>query len=155
MERSFPDDTEGMEPTSTTRSRTILIGIVVAVALAVAVAAILAAGRSVQTLDPDTPEGTVQAYVQAVLDHDWATAHDHLSESLQRRCGLRDHDRDTGAVRVTLVGTTLRDDVAYVEVDIEHGDDPFESWSEHETFTLGRAGEGWEITRVSWPWYHC
>ncbi|MFP5330822.1 MAG: hypothetical protein ACLGHX_00440, partial [Acidimicrobiia bacterium] len=63
------------QDTRTGGDRVLLIGAIVVVA------ALVALTRSEPaTLDPSTPEGTAQRYVQAILDGDNATAEDMVLE---------------------------------------------------------------------------
>ena len=77
----------GHSPRPSARGRAVLrIGAALAVLIAVSVLiVILTAGRaaSVQTYPADTPEGTIQRYVQALEDQDYDTAYSYFSSEVQ------------------------------------------------------------------------
>lgn len=52
--------------------------------------AIVALVREPVTLDPDTPEGTVQAYLQAISDEKYKDALSHMTNEIQQRCAPED-----------------------------------------------------------------
>ena len=66
------------------RSLGLIVGVVLAVA--VAVAAIVTSLRPSPQLDPNTPEGTVQAFFEAVEADDWDGVRALLSGPLQEDC---------------------------------------------------------------------
>lgn len=134
--------------------------------LALAVAALLllavvAVGLSTMRSDPDlpedSPEAVVQAYLAAVYTGDTDEAATHLDP--QGGCGAR--DLDDGYVaddsRVVLRSSTEDGDRATVQVEVvRDGGGPFggNAWSDEETFRL-RQDDAWVITGVPWPAYRC
>jgi hypothetical protein len=135
--------------------------LVVVVAAMVALSALvvaLAATRSPAQLDPRSPEGTVQAYLRAVLDGDHEAAVRYLDPA--SGCDIGDLDR-TGRVqptRVALTSTHVDGSSARVRVELTTGagDGPFGSgYQETTTFRLTRSSTGWLLTGSPWPLFDC
>ena len=136
------------------RPTTVLAIVAALIVLLAIVAAVLAEGRERPTLDPGTPEGVVQLYVQALFDDDVAAAIEYLDPALGCSDPLPEpYLADTA--RVSVVTTTTNDDTATVELAIEEGGLLEGSWSHPERFTLIRNGEQWLITGDPWPIYEC
>jgi hypothetical protein len=139
-----------------------LVGWVLAAALVVLVAAAVAVGvlREPILLDPQTPEGTVQAYVQAVLDGEWHEARSHLTDDLEAECTATHfrHSWVPDSLTATLDDVRLDDDEAEVLVRLRTTaeptpfDGPYETT---ETFDLIREDTSWRITGQPWPVYDC
>lgn len=126
-----------------------LIGIFVGLLVVVAIVATIVA-PSPTTLDPNTPEGVVQQYLEAALDGDEAAAEALLAEETDLDCP------SSSSARISLVESTITDDRATVEVRItESNVGPFDggSYTRTEVFRLERTAEGWRIT--DWPWSFC
>ncbi|GMQ85202.1 MAG: hypothetical protein BMS9Abin07_0767 [Acidimicrobiia bacterium] len=138
---------------------TLVIGGIVIVAL-IAVAAIVLSAGEVETLDPGSPEGVVQAYLQATIDGDDETAHSYLAAELRESCEpvseLRS-DPDNARVRVVLREVSFKGVTALVEVAITEGEAAFGDggWTHDETFWLEGSGDSWVITGAPWPYYGC
>jgi hypothetical protein len=135
-----------------------VLGTVVGGIVAVAVAgALFASTRPTPTWSSTTPEGTVQAYLSAVLDGDMEKAAGYLSP--ESTCDV--HDLDTVGVvhtaRADLVGTTIEGERARVDVDLAlTSDGPFDTLpTENHTFRLTRSGERWLLVGQPWPLYDC
>jgi hypothetical protein len=131
----------------------VVIGGVAVVLIAVA---IVVAVQPPQQFDPDTPEGTVQAYFQAILDWDEDRALSYLDENLLTDCSryeLRHFTPD--GVRVVIAKTEIDGDEARVEVVITEtwGKGPFGGGSQtfDETIVMTRSDGTWLITRTPWP----
>lgn len=133
--------------------------VTVAVALLAVVAAVVASGRSVPTYDAGTPEGTVQAYLQAVFDGDDRTAASYLSTT--SGCDVDDFRGAYVAesARVVLRDSRIDGDAAAVEVEIVFSDagGPFDTyeWSEEQSFDLVREDDSWMLIGRPWPLYYC
>lgn len=129
------------------------------VAVLAILAAVVASGRSVPTYDASTPEGTVQAYLQAVFDGDDQSAASYLS--VTSRCDADDFREAFVAesARVVLRDSRIEDDEATVEVEIvfSDGGGPFDTyeWSEDQSFDLVREDDSWMLTGRPWPLYYC
>jgi hypothetical protein len=137
--------------------RVLLVVVAVAVALAV-VTAVFAATRPTQILDRTTPQGSVQAYLTAVLDRDNAKAASFFAPGSP--CSAQDLDRAyvADATRVDLVSQQVDSDTARVtvEVSIGSGSGPFAGVSgEQHTFRLTRSGSAWRLDGIPWPAFDC
>ena len=140
-----------------------VLGIVVGGLVAVAVAAVVfALMRPATTWDINTPQGTVQAYLSAVVHGDREKGARYLDP--RSPCDVRDLDQvDGGSLRgvdrVDLAATTVEGDVARVEVTVAYtGGGPVgPGVTEDHTFRLTRttAGGTWLIAGTPWPLYSC
>jgi hypothetical protein len=111
-------------------------------------------------LDPQTPEGTVQAYVQAVLDGEWNDARSHLADDLEAECTAIDFRRSwvPDSLTATLDDVRVDGDEAEVVVRLRTAaePDPFGGrYESTETFDLIREGTTWRLTGQPWPVYDC
>ncbi len=136
--------------------RVLLIGAAV-VAVIVVGAAVVALTRSEPaTLDPSTPEGTAQRYVQAVLDDDNRTVHDLL---LEEDCQVGPHYYGNQSVRARLVDSSVEGDTAVVEIELNHssGSPLFGgyNWQERAQIELELTADGWKVLERSWPYFYC
>ena len=109
-------------------------------------------------LDPDTPEGVVQRYLQAAVEGRRTEARSYLSDRLQRECerGLpRYVSRD--AYRIELMAAIVEGTTAEVEVMVAEQDaGVFDGYYEFPAFySLVSTGDGWRITDQDWPWRAC
>lgn len=136
------------------RALGIVIGALVVLA---AVAAVIASLRPAPRWDVSTPQGTVQAYLSAVVDGDAARAAGFLDPA--GSCGASDLDRvgDVRIGRVDLVATHVDGASARVEVAVTApADDPLGgSVPESHTFRLTRSSAGWRLVGIPWPLYTC
>lgn len=142
---------------ATTADR-VLIAAVAVVVVAAGVAAVAAGQRRPVDLDADSPEATVQQYVQAVVAGDVDTAVGLLDT--EGPCTVDDLTVAWVAddLRATLVSTAeVGEDRAVVVVAVTEGSsDPFgRGWTHDERFALTRAGTDWVITGAPWPMYTC
>ncbi|HSJ46079.1 MAG TPA: hypothetical protein VK923_15505 [Euzebyales bacterium] len=135
----------------------ILAGLVV---VALVVGLVIAALRPPTSLDIGRPEGVVQAYLQAVLEHDHAAATGYLSEATAERC-------PASAFRATWVPEGLTADLDDVQVTGDRAEvrvvlhpntalPPFEAVdSTTELFRLTREVGAWRFTGIPWPLVSC
>jgi hypothetical protein len=141
--------------------RTILWAALGALVALVAILLVADAVRGPTVLDPATPEGVVQGYVQQLLEGDRLAARAYLSDALQRRCSssdvrrawvpegttvsLGDVDVDGGEARVTVLVRSLA------------GPERLGGTGEAttETFELVQQDGEWRITGEPWPVYEC
>jgi hypothetical protein len=128
--------------------------------LVVAVAAVLATTRPPTQFDPDTPEGAVQAYLQAVEDKDWDKAHGLLSASLRKKCKIEDMGTvDESVSRAVIEDVREVGTITRVEVRITHVylNDPLSpsSYDSVETFDLETEDGRWVIAELVWPYFFC
>ncbi len=129
----------------------IFVGSVVLLAV---LAGVVAANRTAPDLDPKTPEGVVQAYLQAVFDGDYPVAAAQLSP--RSGCDVSDVASAYApqSARVVLDRSVVEGDQAVVTVDVTEGsgDGPFESsgYTHKERITVQRESGVWMITGSPW-----
>lgn len=145
------------DPTGIPRTR--LVGWLLAAGLLVVlgVGIYAAVVRAPATLDPGTPEGVVQSYLQAVFDEDYSQAREYLAPALARRCTVADF-RDSWvppSMAASLDGTREVDDGVEVDVRLRQvqGPDPLGGggYEQTETFELIDVDGLWRITGRPWP----
>jgi len=146
-------DDVGMSMDRHSRIALIVIGGVAVVLIAVA---IVVAVQPPQELDPGTPEGTAQAYYQAILDGDEDLALSYIDEDLIANCSTYELSHFApDSVRVLIEKTEIDGDDARVDVVITEtwGDDPFGGGSNtfDETLLMTRSNEAWVISSIPWP----
>ena len=149
-----------MTPMSDTarRSRITLIALAAAVVLVVVVALIAVFARGgAAPLDPDTPEGVVQRYSQAVVDGDIETALTYLVPEVADSCERLSGNGDD--LRITLAETTERESSARVEVLVVtvYGSGPLgaDEYESEEAFDLVRVDGDWLIETAPWQLAIC
>jgi hypothetical protein len=126
-----------------------VVGVVAVVALV-----LIGLNREPEQFAPDTPEGTVQAYIAALVEGDFETASGFwagdgcIPDSINPTGGAPD-------ISATLVSVEGDDRDATVVIGItENLTDPVNGIYEHdEWFTLVREDDGWKIVQPSWPYY--
>lgn len=121
---------------------------------AIIVSAVLAVTLSPapRQLDPTTPEGVVQTYVQAVMTDDAGSAEAVLTAKAARAC--TDFPVRTNQIqRVRIADSAVNDDRAVVDVRITWEPyDAFSSeWTEDGSFRLVEKDGIWTIDEVPWP----
>lgn len=157
MARGAPEIHCGTMTDTRGPDRVLLIGAIV-VAMIVVGAALVALTRSEPTmLDPNTPEGTAQRYVQAVLDGDNIAARDLL---VDEDCDiLGPHHFGNESVRARLTGSRITGDRAIVDIELIHsGGDPLfggYSYEDRTQIVLELTADGWRVDSDSWPYYPC
>jgi hypothetical protein len=129
------------------------------VAAAVVVGAIAGVLRGPARLAPDSPERTVQTYLEAVLDSDHAAAAGYLSEEAARRCPASAF-RETWVpegLTAELDGVRTRDGQTDVRVRLRSVAEPFalDDFTSTETFSLVEEDGVWRLTGEPWPLYAC
>lgn len=141
------------------RPNRVLVVVVGAVAMLAVIAAVVAVTRAPPTLDPATPDGSVQTYLRAMLEGDTETAAARLSSST----GCDEDDVTsafvTDSARIVLVDSTVDGATAIVTVEITEssGSGPFEGseFSHEERFTLRNEEGSWLLVDEPWPLYFC
>ena len=134
-----------------------ILGLSVAAISIVAFIAVLAVKETTPQLDSNTPEGTVQQYLQSVTARDFDSAITYLASDT--KCKIEDFDQAyiQDSVRISLSNTSITSDSASVKVSIENSSgDPFGgSYAEAQTFRLTKSDSGWKISGIPWPTYQC
>ncbi|HSK98133.1 MAG TPA: hypothetical protein VK891_16020 [Euzebyales bacterium] len=129
------------------------------VAVALLVGALVGALRSPAELDPDSPEGVVQAYLEAVIEGDHAAAAGYLSEETARRCRASAFRQAwvPDGLTADLDGVRVRGPRTEVRVRMRTTADPFtlDGYTSTETFTLADENGAWRLVDDPWPLYAC
>ena len=138
------------------RHSSIVLMVIGGVALVLIAVAIVIAVQPPQEFDRGTPEGTAQAYFQAILDGDDDLALSYIDEELLTGCSRFELGYVTpDSARVVIANTEIDGDEARVDVVITEtwGEGPFDGGSNtfDETLVMTRSGDGWLISRVPWP----
>lgn len=142
------------------RSRLILGGIGAVVLVALIAGAVAGAMRDPLQLEPNSPEGAVQRYVQAVIDRDLEEAAGFMSEDLREECRqelvaawvpenltvtLEDVERGEGSATVVL-------EMRQTQGGVLTGPSEF---SFEERFLLEQSDGTWAISEAPWPVQYC
>jgi hypothetical protein len=120
---------------------------------------VVALVRDPVALDPSTPEGTVQTYLQAVSDQDYETAISMIEPGSYQGCDVTDlaYVSPQEPFTATLGKTTVTSDTAFVSVTIVQGvgPGPFDPGRSGypENFTLRRSEGTWLIVGEVWPYF--
>lgn len=138
------------------RHSRIALSVIGAVAVVLIAVAIVIAVQPSETLDLGTPEGTAQAYFQAILDGDEDLALSYVDEDLVAGCSTHELSYFTpDGGRVVIEQTEIDGGEARVDVVIAEtwGEGPFGGGSNtfDETLVMTRSGETWVISRMPWP----
>lgn len=127
--------------------------------IAVVILTTIALVRDPVALDPTTPEGTVQTYLQAISEEDYEKAHSQMSAELQKKCSVEDLATNNyyDSFSATLGEVDELGDAVLVEVSIRQGSDPGfidpgYSFSP-DPFRLVREDARWVISGDPWPIY--
>lgn len=123
----------------------------VAAIVAIAIAVVLT-GTAPTAYPVGSPEATVQAYLEAVIDDDFAAAQALVTESGKEECdGFIGSDNGLQRARISDANTS--GDIALVEVTLSWsgGADAFASeYSENSRFELTMTETGWMVDRLPW-----
>lgn len=138
------------------RHSRIVLTIIGAVAIILIAVAMVVAIQPPAEFDPGTPEGTAQAYYQALLDGDGDLALSYLEDRLVADCSTHELAYVIpDSARVVISETEIDGDVAQVDIVITEtwGEGPFGGGSHtfDETLLMTRDGETWVISRIPWP----
>ena len=128
-------------------------------ALGVLVLAVIALNREPVELDPDTPEGAVQAYLQAISDSDFEAAFELLDPEIYDGCTPADlaTSVDRGEPFTAVLDTENIadfDDIVSVPARMQFGSSgPFgNGWTTWETFNVTDTSGEWLIADEAWPY---
>lgn len=142
------------------------------VVLAVAVAGALILSFAGETeLDPGSPEGVTQEYLQLLISGDRTAARAHLSDELEE-CGKAFGGRYLAerAYRIEWLDTSVDGTRAWVTVAVTEAPRGIFSANDRITYRFGLAttsptdstgstgstgAAGWRITHQEWPWPEC
>ncbi len=149
------------QPGAHRSGRLALVAAAVVVLGVLVAAVVLAANRTPLRTEPGSPEATVQAYFEAVIDRQRLAALDTFTEELADRCdaALGDQLRFTSLSRVALDHVTVDGTRAEVAVTIT---ETFEGGlldtgrnQLTESVVLERTADGWRISEPPWPLFGC
>ena len=127
--------------------------------LAIGLLLAIALNREPVALDPNTPEGTVQNYLQAISDEDYAGALNFIHPESDQDCTPADLAAATPTTfPATLGETTTQGSSSLVRVTIREGSpepEPFSpSRGSYEAFfDLENETGQWLIIGSPWPYY--
>ncbi|MCH8982469.1 MAG: hypothetical protein IH943_00030 [Acidobacteria bacterium] len=119
----------------------------------------VALNRDPVQLDPSSPEGTVQLYLQAISDGDYKEAFSLLHPDDSEGCDAADLAvaAQTDPFTATLGAAEIVDDIAFVDVSINEGSSPgpFDAGGGgySELFVLEEVEGQWLITGEPWPYF--
>ena len=131
----------------------VIKGLIVMLAIA---AAIFASRDQTTTWPPDSPEATVQHYVQAVIDQNYPAALRHLDPDLACNVVHFEQSYYPQDTAISLFAANITDDHATVDVEIgSYGEPFFDTFVHQEQFELIRTETDWIITGSPWPVYIC
>lgn len=124
----------------------------------IVVLVVVALSRDPVQFDPDTPEATVQTYLQAISDADYALALEMIDPQDVEDCTPVDLARSSPDEPFTAHLGESREggaDTAVITVRIRFGADaPLDTPSEFtETFTLAQRDGMWLMTGEPWPYF--
>lgn len=118
---------------------------------------VIALTRKPVELDPNTPEGVVQAYLQAIADEEYTEAYGYLSTDIQSDCAPTDIAANVyyDTFNAVLGDITELGDSVTVEASIQFGATPLDPGTNgyYEQFFLMQQGSEWVITSDPWPYF--
>lgn len=134
----------------------LLAGIVVGAILLImaGLLAIPLMARRAPTLAPETtPEGVVQRFYQAAYAEDYAAALGYLATETRAQLSALELQQQLGPQlrqsQARVIGTTVRDDAATVQMALSHvqpgGLFGSNEWTEQRDVLLQREGDAWKI----------
>lgn len=153
MQHAGPMQTPAARPD---RTLTVILVIIAAVVLLALVVVFLRGTPA--PLDRTTPEGTVQAYTNAVIDGDLSAITPLLTREVRDHCERLDPETQ-GSVRLTLISTKVSGDRATVRVSVatDYGSGPFgsSSYETEDSFTLAKENGQWLVETAPWQFTIC
>ncbi|MEA3501341.1 MAG: hypothetical protein U9R47_01090, partial [Actinomycetota bacterium] len=141
---------------TTDRHSRIALMVIGGIAVILIAVAIVVAVQPPKEFDPGTPEGTAQAYYQAILDGDEDLALSYLDEDLLAGCSTHELSYFIPeSARVVIAKTEIDGDEARIDVVITEtrGEGPFGGGSNtfDEALIMTRSDDAWVITSMPWP----
>jgi hypothetical protein len=118
---------------------------------------LIALFREPVVLDSDTPEGTVQAFLQAIAGEDFEAARGYLSTGLREECTATDIASAGPQESFTATLGRVEDlgDEALVFVSLRLGiDSSLDPYTfDPGPYRLSQESGRWGITEVAWPYF--
>lgn len=133
-------------PMTDTRKPLVIVGSVVGALIVLTL--LVSALRPITTLDPKTPDGVVQAYIQALLDDDEALAEEYVTNDFLDDCDPYRRSSNTNRYSITESGD-YRD--GYLVSVQESSSDAFGGYSQEVDFFLLDQDDNWLIDSADWP----
>ena len=133
-------------PMTDTRKPLVIVGSVVGALIVLTL--LVSALRPITTLDPKTPDGVVQAYIQALLDDDEALAEEYVTNDFLDDCDPYRRSSNTNRYSITESGD-YRD--GYLVSVQESSSDAFGGYSQEIDFFLLDQDGDWLIDSADWP----
>lgn len=119
---------------------------------------LIALFREPVVLDIATPEGTVQAFLQAIADNDFDVARDQLSSGLQEECSTADIASAGPFESFTATLGDIEDfgDETIVHVSLRLGEgSSLDGYTfDPGPYRLQQESGVWEITEIAWPYFY-
>ncbi len=117
---------------------------------------LIALFREPVVLDRATPEGTVQAFLQAIADDDYDTALDQLSPDLREACSTADIAQagPFESFTATLGDVVEFDEETLVHITIREGGSGLDTYAyDPGPYRLQMESGRWGITEATWPYF--
>lgn len=130
-----------------TRKPLVVVGGVIGAIVVVTL--IVGALRPAVELDPETPEGVVQTYIQAVLDNDLLLAEESLTVDFLGDCDPRARASDTD--RYSIIEADEHRDGYLVTVQQSTSEAFGGGYTQEIDFYLLNQGDDWLIDWAGWP----
>lgn len=125
--------------------------------LLIVILSIFALTRKAVTLDPDSPEGVVQTYLQSIAHEDYQAALGVLNAEIRNKCTETDIAGNVyyDSFNAVLGDVTEVGDTVTVEASIQFGSAPLDPGygGYYEQFRLTREGGRWVIGDDPWPYF--
>ena len=135
----------------------ILIFVVAAIVLATAIVVVVVNNTTQKKYDANSPQGTVQNYLEAIYAGDTTKAASYLSAS--SFCTVQDLDQigTPTKPRVLFEDASITGHTAQVKINVElaQGSPMGNVVNESHTLRLVRFGTGWKLTGIPWPLNDC
>lgn len=138
-------DGQGGGPGSRARILALVVG-----GLLLAALVLVVTSRDPVVYPPDSPEATVQAFLQSLVDGRADAA--LLDEGCR---GVPLDDVGDQRLRVTIIESSTDGDEATIDLQVTESYGVMDSWTHDETYRLVRGDDGWRIVSFNWPWGGC
>jgi hypothetical protein len=135
----------------------ILVFVFAAIVLTTAIVVVVINTTTQKAYDVNSPEGTVQNYLESIYAGDTAKASGYISSS--SFCTVEDLDQMgiQTKPRILFADSSITGNMAQVKINVEidNGSPMGNVTNESHTLRLVRFGTGWQLTGIPWPLYDC
>jgi hypothetical protein len=139
------------------KSNRVLLIIAIFTGLLLVSSLFLISSKDIKKLDPATPEGVVQLYLNEVINGQYEEAINYLSAT--SNCKATDLDRAylADSLRINLVSSEINEESALVKIEVEtQSGGPFnDSYTESHNYRLAIENTNWKILGIPWPMWEC